>query len=108
MVHKITESQLRKMIKKIIREELSDEGMSESAEISEKEVTRFTPYTPEEREQNFAPFRGGDSRSAFDRNDSYRRALEAARERQRQKKLGESRRINRVVDTVIKEYISRG
>ena len=107
MVQKITESHLRKMIKKIIRESAGIPSEEESAEISEKEVTRFTPYTPEEREQNFAPFRGGDSRSAFDRNPAYRRALEAARERQSQKKLGESRRINGIIDTVIKEYISR-
>lgn len=55
--------------------------------MEEGVVDKFTPYTPEEREQNFIPFTSKDTRTPFQKNPSYERALKAAQERRRQREM---------------------
>lgn len=76
MKYKIKESQLLNIVSEEY-DKLVKEGI----------VDKFTPYTPEEREQNFIPFTSKDTRTPFERNPSYERALKAAQERKRQKEL---------------------
>lgn len=71
-VIRITEADLHRMVSEAVRKVMN-----------EKVVDKFTPYTPEEREQNFIPFTSKDKRSSFERNPSYERALRAAQERRR-------------------------
>lgn len=70
----LNENTINKIIKETINETV-------------KEVDRFTPYTAQQRERNFSPFRGGDMRSPEERNPSYAAAKKAAEERRRQREM---------------------
>ncbi len=53
--------------------------------IDEAVVSKFTPYTEDEKERNFKALRGEFNRSLEDRNPAYAKALRAAQERMRNK-----------------------
>lgn len=108
---------------KIVSEEYDRLVKEGSIPVDERIVDKFTPYTPEEREQNFIPFTSKDTRNAFERNPSYERALKAAQERKRQKELekqngvkAESKQkihvtkddITEAINQVLKEYDDGG
>lgn len=81
-----------------LKEELSE------SKINEREVTKFTPYTPEEKEKNFSPFTGGDNRDVFQRNPAYEKALRDAEERRKQRQQhGES--VKRISESEIRRIV---
>lgn len=53
--------------------------------INETVVSKFTPYTEDEKERNFKALRGEFNRSLEDRNPSYMKAVRAAQERMKNK-----------------------
>lgn len=53
--------------------------------IDETVVSKFTPYTEDEKERNFKALRGEFNRSLEDRNPSYMKAVRAAQERMKNK-----------------------
>ena len=53
--------------------------------IDETVVSKFKPYTEDEKERNFKALRGEFNRSLEDRNPAYAKALRAAQERMRNK-----------------------
>lgn len=89
-----------------IKESIVDEIIN--SVINETVVDKFTPYTPEEREQNFIPFTTKDKRTAFEKNPSYEAALKVAQERMRQRKLQKQKNnesIDETVKNVLKQYL---
>lgn len=66
----INESRINEIIKRVIYETV---------------VSKFTPYTEDEKERNFKALRGEFNRSLEDRNPSYMKAVRAAQERMKNK-----------------------
>lgn len=78
MKYSVKESELRKIIRKILKEGVVD---------------HFTPYTKADRERNFIPFTDKDTRTPEERNPSYAAALKAAAERRRQRELQKKQQL---------------
>lgn len=81
----VDKEKLRPVLNKAIEiahNELKSEIIGEG-----RKVDRFTNYTPEEKARNFEYLRTGFGRSPEERNPYYAKALKAAQERMRQRKL---------------------
>jgi len=67
MNKRISLTELKNMVKESVIREINEHILGPGE--------RFTPYSPEERERNFAPIMGKDRRNLYQKNPSYYYAL---------------------------------